>query len=118
MSKKLKQSFDTTPAKAEVDVSTIRKCEVVEYPVVEEEIIEYAAIKVPLYAGDINGYIPERINRVPDMRLTPQQGETLKRMCLALDRIGARMSDGKRLKTGVTIDALRWVIEQIGGENG
>jgi hypothetical protein len=77
--------------------------------VVEELKAETRSIKVPF--GDVPmGYFSERV----DIRLTNTQRESLSRAVSGLDRLGARLADGRRVTTGV--DAIRWMLERIASE--
>lgn len=66
------------------------------------------SISVPLStAGKRGGYISKHV----EIRMTHEQGVTLRRLHLALDTEGARLANGRRVIH--LADAVKWLLEQI-----
>ena len=112
MPKKAKVKFDATPAPA--TVTKAPPPEKAAEPEPQPKKTNTVLIEVPYMNGHVDGYVREFIQR---MRITRYQGNALKRLCASLDEHGARMRDGKRVRTGSVIDAIRWLIEQVAEAN-
>ncbi len=54
------------------------------------------------------------ITRHVEAQLSLKQGITLRRLFLALDELGTRLADGKRIIRNA--DVIRWILEQAGGQ--
>lgn len=75
--------------------------------------VSETSVAVPLADAALEGcYISGHV----EVRMSQFQGRTLRRLVLALDARGARLANGRRAVNAA--DAVRWLLEQIGGIHG
>lgn len=78
-------------------------------------VIKTVRVKLPLLDLASAGGEEDRAyrSRHVEARLDGAQAETMKRLFRGLDQVGARLANGRRV--GSNADAVRWVLEQVGG---
>jgi hypothetical protein len=76
------------------------------------ETPEPRKIAVPVARTDLdNCYVSRHV----ELRMSPPQARTLRCVLLGLDAAGERLLNGRRVASAA--DALRWLLERIGGAN-
>jgi hypothetical protein len=68
---------------------------------------EYIRVELPMATSPWPGFIRQHV----DLRLSRRQASALNRLFVALDRVGERLENGKRVVSAA--DAIRWLLEHL-----
>lgn len=64
-------------------------------------------LEIPILEGEVIAYTPSQVQ----VRLTPQQGDLLRRIYLALNTTDARVGDIRHVDNHP--DAIRWMLQKM-----
>ncbi len=69
--------------------------------------IEDVSLSVPVWRGEIKGHVQRHV----DLQLKRPEAEALKRLYLALDEKGGRLTNGRRIVSGS--DVVRYLLQIV-----